>query len=118
MPFALHFRDKQCPLLMPQHVLKPLRFHASSLEGRDLAGGKTAELLSSRGSVIAVFRPVFTIPTVLRFATTRYYVMAYSNTKPMAQYAQKTMQYVSKQGIVRARDIEAIGIPREHPPVR
>lgn len=37
----------------------------------------------------------------------------------MAQYAQKPMQYVTKQGvtkhgIVRLRDIEAIGIPREY----
>lgn len=32
----------------------------------------------------------------------------------MAQYAQKTMQYVTKHGIVRPRDIEAIGIPREY----
>lgn len=32
----------------------------------------------------------------------------------MAQYTQKTMQYVTKHGIVRSRDIEAIGIPREY----
>jgi predicted transcriptional regulator of viral defense system len=32
----------------------------------------------------------------------------------MAQYTQKTMQYVTKHRIVRPRDIEAIGIPREY----
>lgn len=32
----------------------------------------------------------------------------------MTQHAQKIMQYVAKHGIVRPRDIEAIGIPREY----
>lgn len=32
----------------------------------------------------------------------------------MAHHTQNTMQYVTKHGIVRPRDIEAIGIPREY----
>lgn len=32
----------------------------------------------------------------------------------MTKYTQKTMQYVTRNGIVRPRDIEAIGIPREY----
>jgi len=32
----------------------------------------------------------------------------------MAHYAQKTLEYVTKHGIVRPRDVEAIGIPREY----
>lgn len=40
--------------------------------------------------------------------------MAYCNTLLMAQHTQKTMQYVTKHGLVRPRDIEAIGIPREY----
>jgi predicted transcriptional regulator of viral defense system len=32
----------------------------------------------------------------------------------MTQYAQKTMEFVSRHGIVRPRDVEAIGIPREY----
>src|ERR1700694_3364069 len=33
---------------------------------------------------------------------------------PMAEPVQKIMRYVGKHGIVRPRDIEAIGLPREY----
>lgn len=40
--------------------------------------------------------------------------MTFCNESAMAHYAQKTLEYVTKHGIVRPRDVEAVGIPREY----